>query len=374
MGYLIKQNQTARPLVFLLVDATDHVTPLTGLSPTVTLSKNGAAFGASAGVVSEIGNGWYKVAGNAADSDTLGPLLLHATAAGADPTDDRFDVVAADPHEARVDVGKWLGTAVATPNVNGVPLIDIGYVIGQPASTTSGPIDANVTQVAGQVASAAGAVDFGNLDSAVSSRVATSGLPTNFGALAIDGVGRVTPLPIYLPYVHAGTAQAGGATTITLASTASSQNDAYNDSWIFILAGTGAGQPPAIVSDYVGSTKVATVPGWAVTPDNTSVYGISSTVRVGYVSTQMLGEIASQVWSEGGRTLSSNGLDGITIETGVNARQAISAIAAACAGEASGLDTAMAVYDAIDNAGTPRITATVDTNGNRSAVTLDLPS
>lgn len=170
MGYLIKQNQTARPLVFLLVDATDHVTPLTGLSPTVTLSKNGAAFVASAGVVSEIGNGWYKVAGNAADSDTLGPLLLHATAAGADPTDDRFDVVAADPHEARVDVGKWLGTAVATPNVNGVPLIDIGYVIGQPASTTSGPIDANVTQVAGQVASAAGAVDFGNLDSAVSSR------------------------------------------------------------------------------------------------------------------------------------------------------------------------------------------------------------
>jgi hypothetical protein len=100
MGYPIKQGQTAQPLAFLMVDSVDHITGKTGLSPTVTLSKNGAAFGAPAGAVSEIGNGWYKIAGNATDADTLGPLLLHATATGADPTDDRFDVVAYDPQSA----------------------------------------------------------------------------------------------------------------------------------------------------------------------------------------------------------------------------------------------------------------------------------
>jgi hypothetical protein len=97
MGYLLKQSSTGRPLLFLMVDSADHLTGKTGLSPTVTLSKNGATFAAPSGSVTELSNGWYKVAGNATDTGTLGPLLLHATASGADPCDDRFDVVAFDP-------------------------------------------------------------------------------------------------------------------------------------------------------------------------------------------------------------------------------------------------------------------------------------
>ncbi len=95
--YSIAQNQTAQALIFLMVDAADMTTPETGLSPTVTLSKNGGAFGAPAGAVTEIGSGWYKVAGNATDADTLGPLALHATAAGAAVTDAVFPVVAYNP-------------------------------------------------------------------------------------------------------------------------------------------------------------------------------------------------------------------------------------------------------------------------------------
>jgi hypothetical protein len=90
----IKQSTTTYPLVFLMVDSTDHVTGKTGLTPTVTLSKAGAAFGAAAGAVSEIANGWYKVAGNATDSGTLGPLILHATGTAADPTDKEYNVTA----------------------------------------------------------------------------------------------------------------------------------------------------------------------------------------------------------------------------------------------------------------------------------------
>lgn len=97
---LIKQSSTAYNLAFLMIDSTDHISGKTGLTCTVTLSKNTAAFGAPAGAVTEIGNGWYKVAGNATDTNTLGLLLLHATAAAADATDMIVgEVVAFDPQD-----------------------------------------------------------------------------------------------------------------------------------------------------------------------------------------------------------------------------------------------------------------------------------
>lgn len=88
--------------MFLMIDESDHVTGLTGLSPTVTLSKAGGSFASPAGSVSEVGNGWYKVAGNATDTGTLGPLVLHATATGADPFDREYDVVEFDPQLAAI--------------------------------------------------------------------------------------------------------------------------------------------------------------------------------------------------------------------------------------------------------------------------------
>ena len=134
--------------MFLLIQSSDHITGLTGASPTVVLSKNGGSFASPAGAVTEVGNGWYKVAGNSTDTNTLGPLALHATAASADPSDIIVaEIVAYDPQDAvhlgltclpntavttnaslltsgtgtdqlsvasgRVDLGKILGTASA---------------------------------------------------------------------------------------------------------------------------------------------------------------------------------------------------------------------------------------------------------------------
>tara|TARA_Y100001963_G_scaffold53079_2_gene74378 strand:- start:831 stop:6353 length:5523 start_codon:yes stop_codon:yes gene_type:complete len=77
------------------------------------------------------------------------------------------------------------------------------------------------------------------------------------------------------------TGQAGASTTITLASTASSTNDFYNGYQIQIVGGAGAGADnDRVITDYVGSTKVATVAAWDGTlgnPDNTSVYCIAPT-------------------------------------------------------------------------------------------------
>lgn len=75
-----------------------------------------------------------------------------------------------------------------------------------------------------------------------------------------------------------GTAQAGASTTITLDAGAVATDDIYNGASITITSGTGAGQT-RIISDYVGSTKVATVStSWTTTPDNTSVFSVTSQV------------------------------------------------------------------------------------------------
>jgi hypothetical protein len=74
----------------------------------------------------------------------------------------------------------------------------------------------------------------------------------------------------------AGTAQGGTATTILLATSASTRGSLYNNQTISITAGTGSGQSRTI-SSYAGPTQEATVsPAWSVTPDVTSVYSITS--------------------------------------------------------------------------------------------------
>lgn len=125
---LLKQSSTAQPLLFQLIDTSDHIAGKTGASPTVTLSKSGAAFASPVGAVTEIANGWYEVAGNATDTATLGPLVLHATASGADPVDVVFNVVAFDPQSATN-----LGLSTLSGNV---PQTGDGYSIVN--STTFG--------------------------------------------------------------------------------------------------------------------------------------------------------------------------------------------------------------------------------------------
>ena len=58
---------------------------------------------------------------------------------------------------------------------------------------------------------------------------------------------------------------ASGATTVTLPSTYSAEDDYYNDCWITITKGHGKGQIRQI-TDYVGATKVATVAAWSYPP------------------------------------------------------------------------------------------------------------
>lgn len=108
-----------------MVDSTDHLTGKTGLTPTVTLSKSGSAFAAPAGAVTEIANGWYKVAANATDTNTLGPLILHATGTAADPVDVEYAVVAYDVQDA-VRLGLSAVPNAAAGANGGFPILSSG--------------------------------------------------------------------------------------------------------------------------------------------------------------------------------------------------------------------------------------------------------
>ena len=81
---------------------------------------------------------------------------------------------------------------------------------------------------------------------------------------------------------NTGTAQAGSTTTtIKLAATASATDDIYNSMTVYISSGTGSGQIK-VITDYVGSTKIATVATWTTTPDATSVYEVMPAVTISH--------------------------------------------------------------------------------------------
>jgi hypothetical protein len=247
---LLKQS-TAYARTFLMVQSSDHVTGLTGASVSVALSKAGAAFAAAAGAVSEIGNGFYKVALTTTDTGTLGDLAFHCTAAGADPTD-FVDQIAANilGDTLPANVAQWNGSAVAAPASAGIP-------------------DVNVK----------------NMNNIAASAVTT--INANLGT--------VQPLN---------------------------------------FTGTGAG---------------ALVKG-----DTVDIAGVAAALDANNLLKVDVEDV--------------NGA--ASIETGITLKQSLQYMAAALAGVLSGAATTTIAIAAIGNAATPRISATVDASGNRSAITL----
>lgn len=93
----IAQSATIRvPLQAYL--ASDHISPATGKTIAITISKNGAAYGnpsVGATNATEIANGSYYVDLSATDTGTLGPLFVRGAVATVDDVIAIYDVVSA---------------------------------------------------------------------------------------------------------------------------------------------------------------------------------------------------------------------------------------------------------------------------------------
>lgn len=106
---IIKANATYTR-TFLAVYKTDHVTGATGITVIVRLSKAGAAYGASAGSVAQVGNGLFSISLTTADTNTLGDLAYNCTGTNIDPTDFIDQVVNFDFNVPVVTTGTTVGT------------------------------------------------------------------------------------------------------------------------------------------------------------------------------------------------------------------------------------------------------------------------
>ena len=187
---MLKQS-TARNLMVFLTASSDHVTGLTGATLTITASKNGAAFASITPTVTERGDGWYNLALTTAHTDTLGDLVLHITAASADPIDLREQVFAGLPGES-VTVSS-IGTDVITSTALASSAVtEIATGVRTELATELGRIDvatstrlatsgytvpptasANATAVRSELTT-----ELGRIDVAVSTRLATAGYTT----------------------------------------------------------------------------------------------------------------------------------------------------------------------------------------------------
>src|SRR3989442_2598762 len=143
---LLKQS-TARSRAILMIDSADHITGKAGLTLTITASKDAAAFAAITPTVTELANGWYKLALTTAHTDTLGDLALHITSAGADPTDVLDQVV--------LDLFPTFPANFASLVIDANGRIDVSKVLGSAINALiSGRIDSDVEAMSGAIEAA----------------------------------------------------------------------------------------------------------------------------------------------------------------------------------------------------------------------------
>jgi hypothetical protein len=92
----IKQS-TAKRAVFKAYLTSDHVSPATGKTIAITISKNGGAFGnpnAGATNATAISSGWYYVDLDTTDTNTVGPLAVRGAEGTIDDVGILFEVTA----------------------------------------------------------------------------------------------------------------------------------------------------------------------------------------------------------------------------------------------------------------------------------------
>lgn len=358
------KQSVAYTRTFFMVASSDHLTAKTGASPVVNISKAGAAFGAAAGAVTEIANGWYKVALTTADTGTTGDLSFHITGTAADDTDFVDQIVSFDPFDSvrlgltalpnaaaeaagglytrgtgagqinqqangQIDsnVARWLNTAAATPATAGVPKVAIEAA----GDFAQGAAD-KVWSTATRTLTSLGA----SLVQEIWDR-ATSALTT------VGSIGkRLADFITGDAFVRLG-APAGASTAADIAAIKAQTQTINNDT-----DDIQTRLPAALVGGKMDSSIGALGAG-SIT---------SSTFAADAINANALAaDAVDEIWDD-------------ALEGALTARQALRVILSANGGKSNSHESGTPKYrDQADSKN--RISATTDGNGNRTAVTID---
>lgn len=161
MATWLKQSTAVDIAIGPFLDSADGNTIESGLTitqPDIRLKKNGGAWAQknAAQTLSHEENGWYEIALDTTDTNTLGILIVAVHESGALPVWREFLIVPTNVYDAfldadllQVDLTQLLGTAVATPTVAGVIEADQTHYLGSAApALVGGRFDASVGAVA----------------------------------------------------------------------------------------------------------------------------------------------------------------------------------------------------------------------------------
>ena len=391
MAYDILKGSSGTALVFLMVQSSDHITGLTGATVTVTLSKNGGAFASPSGAVSEIANGWYKVAGNATDSNTAGPLALHATATSGDPTDvvvgNVIDATAAVYGGNLVNIA---GSAVSTTTAQlGVNVASINSVAATSVTTisanqgTTQPVNFSGTgstayvksdteQLNAQAVTAAAGVTF----------PASVASPTNITAGTITTVTNLTNAPTAGDFTATMKSSLNSSTPASVTTVTGNVNGSVGS--VTGAVGSVTGNVGGNVTGSVGSISGVTF------PTHFSVLAIDASGNVTY--NNAASPSVAAIWA--GSTIAIDGsgfitynnaappsaasiastLLGTAVDGSFTVAQSARLVNAALWGQISGAvagSSGTALLQSASTSATTRLTITYDSNGNRTGVTVN---
>lgn len=142
-------QSTSATIMLKVFANSDHISPSSGSTVGVKISKAGAAFinpnaGATnaAEVDSTNGPGWYKYSADSTDLNTLGDFVIRATATSCDPSEQVCMVVAAT---AGVNMTQIAGVAVDTtsPQLG----VRVNNIVAAAVDTTSPQLGVRIVNI-----------------------------------------------------------------------------------------------------------------------------------------------------------------------------------------------------------------------------------
>ena len=314
----------------------------------------------------------------------VGNVTVGGYAAGQDPATLVLDV-AASSHDVALSIGAKVNSAgsAADPWSTAIPG---SYAAGTAGAIVGANLNATVssrsTYAGGAVASVTAPVTVGtNSDKTGYTLGAAQTFSTTGSVGSVTGsVGAVSgnvtvggyatgedPATLVLDATAASYRNTGSVGAM-LSTLGTGTTGSTSDPWATTLPGT---YPPGTAGAILGGNLDAQVSAIKVKTDALPTsFPVNFQALAVDATTGGVTVLVNQ--DKSGYNLGLAGLDAIQVESGVNARQALSPILAASAGLVSGAGTGTIVITG-GNTTVTRITATTDKYGNRSAVTLALP-
>lgn len=416
----LKQS-TARDKMIFMTDSADHVTGKTGLTLTLTLSKNGGAFTSISPTVTERGNGWYSLALTSSHTDTLGDFVVRATATGADAADIPWEVVAGLPGET-VTLAAVTHTGAVIPTVTTLtghtPQTGDAYArLGAPSgasvsadvaaiqsdtndiqsrlpaalvggkmdavATVSGAMDANVVSIDGQLTSGNNAtLNLKQLNIVNSGGDAILAQSTGSDGCGIKAVGYAYGEGIHAEGGNVGHGlECAGGSTYAHGIYAHSTGISFAGQSGIYATGSGGGPGVYFAGDGVGpgiEVKGGTTgAGAKFTGGSTSGKGIDANGTGGQpdiegnITGNVSGSVNSVTSDVNISTTSISAIWAYVVTGAFTAVQLMRGFAAVLMGESSGHESGTPKYRDLDDTKNV-IDAITDANGNRTSVTKDL--